>query len=298
MNRILIVEDEAPLARLLALELAHEGYEVEIAADGVTALQMSLVGQWDLILTDIMIPHLPGVQVLKEIRKNLFTPVIFLSAKNTESDVMEGFDVSVDDYLAKPFKTGELLSRIKASLRRGEQQKKLRDLSFKDSLTGLMNRRGFDETAKLIFSVNLQLQRTLALMIIDVDNFKNYNDSYGHPAGDTILQTTAERMAAAVSGRKAILCRFEGEQFIALLSDCTVAEAQETAGKICASVESLALKSGEGASHPVVTVSVGLAASIPSVADQVQDFLTRADKALRAAKAAGKNRVVTAEEGE
>lgn len=87
MSRILVVEDETALARLLVLELTHEGYEVETAADGVTALQMALVGQWDLILMDIMIPHLTGIQVLKEIRKNLFTPVIFLSAKNTEQDI-------------------------------------------------------------------------------------------------------------------------------------------------------------------------------------------------------------------
>lgn len=222
----------------------------------------------------------------------------FLSAKNTEQDIIEGFDAGADDYLTKPFNTGELLARIRVSLRRGERQKKLQELSFRDSLTGLLNRRGFGETAKLVFTANQQLQRTLALMMIDVDNFKNYNDSYGHPAGDTILQSVAEQMAAAVSGQKTILCRFGGEEFIVLLSDCTVPAARAAAGKICASVESLALKSGAGASHPVVTVSVGLAASIPSVADQVQDFVNRADKALYMAKAAGKNRVVTAEEGE
>lgn len=298
MSRILVVEDETALARLLVLELTHEGYEVETAADGVTALQMALVGQWNLILMDIMIPHLTGIQVLKEIRKNLFTPVIFLSAKNTEQDIIEGFDAGADDYLTKPFNTGELLARIRVSLRRGERQKKLQELSFRDSLTGLLNRRGFGETAKLIFAANRQLQRTLALMMIDVDNFKNYNDTYGHPAGDSILQSVAEQMAAAVSGQKTILCRFGGEEFIVLLSDCTVPAARAAAGKICASVESLALKSGAGASHPVVTVSIGLAAAIPEAEQQIQDFVNRADKALYMAKAAGKNRVVTVEEGE
>ncbi|HIW37195.1 MAG TPA: diguanylate cyclase [Candidatus Treponema faecavium] len=295
MNRVLLVEDDPGLVSLLSLELTHAGYGVTAVTDGMSALQTAFVEPWDLILMDIMLPELTGLQVLQELRKTLMTPVILLTAKNTEEDIIQGLEAGADDYLTKPFSMGELLARIKTAIRKDEQQKKWRELSFKDTLTGLLNRRGFSETVKLVLQANRHTHHALALMMIDVDNFKNYNDTYGHPQGDVILKTVAEQLTAAAKHKNAILSRFGGEEFIALLSDCTLQSAQETAETLRAAVESLALASGEGALLPIVTVSIGLAVSAPQEESEFNTFIGAADKALYQSKANGKNQVTTAQ---
>lgn len=122
MKRILIIDDEIRLTRLLELELHREGYETTSVHDGVSAVREALNGTWDLILLDIMIPRISGFEVLSQVRKMISSPVLFLSAKSEPEDIIRGLDAGADDYIVKPFHTGELLARIRAALRRCEQQ--------------------------------------------------------------------------------------------------------------------------------------------------------------------------------
>ena len=292
MERILAAEDDPSLVRLLEIELSHAGYEIKTVTDGMTALHLAISEHWDLILLDIMLPQLTGIQVLKELRQTLQTPIILLTAKNTEQDIIEGLEAGADDYLTKPFSMGELLARIKTSLRRGTLHKHLQELSYKDTLTGLLNRRGFSEEAALLLKGNKQTRCHVAIMMIDVDNFKNYNDTYGHPAGDSVLQNVAAQLSAAVSGKKALLCRFGGEEFIVLLPDCTLQDAEQIAQTLRAAVEALHIPSGTGAQLPSVTVSIGLAAAAVQDESQLAQCVSLADKALYTAKTTGKNRIV------
>lgn len=117
-ERILIIEDEVKIARFLELELSHEGYQVEREHDGRTGLEKAVSGKFDLILLDVMLPSLNGMEVLRRLRQTLQTPVIMLTAKNDVTDIVMGLDIGADDYLTKPFAIEELLARIRVTLKR------------------------------------------------------------------------------------------------------------------------------------------------------------------------------------
>jgi len=122
MQRILIVEDEQNIARFLELELTHEGYSVGKAADGRTGLEMAESGEFDLVLLDVMLPQLSGLEVLRRLRKTSQLPVIMLTARDSVTDKVSGLDMGADDYVTKPFSIEELLARIRGALRKGTQQ--------------------------------------------------------------------------------------------------------------------------------------------------------------------------------
>ena len=117
-GRILIVEDEAAIARFVELELRHEGYQVDKAEDGRAGLEQAMAGQYDLVLLDIMLPGLSGLEVLRRLRREKDTPVILLTARDTVMDKVSGLDMGADDYITKPFAIEELLARIRTALRK------------------------------------------------------------------------------------------------------------------------------------------------------------------------------------
>ena len=121
MDRILIVEDEEAIARFVELELRHEGYEAEKAADGRTGLELALSGRFDLVLLDIMLPELSGMEVIRRLRRESQIPVIMLTARDTVMDKVSGLDMGADDYITKPFAIEELLARIRTALRKRPQ---------------------------------------------------------------------------------------------------------------------------------------------------------------------------------
>ena len=255
--------------------------------DGVSAIREALNGSWDCILLDIMIPRISGFEVLSQVRKMISSPVLFLSAKSDPEDIIRGLDAGADDYIVKPFHTGELLARIRAALRRCEQQRKWKEISFQDPLTSLLNRRGWDASVPLILQAAVENSSRIGILTIDIDSFKEHNDRYGHEVGDRALTTVAESIRTTFSGIKALFCRIGGDEFAILTAGIEEEEVFSLAQKFSAAVTA----AFQGGDKPL-TVSIGIKTAVPQPETTVKELIHDADAALYRAKNNGKNQTV------
>ena len=309
MEHVLVVEDSPEIAALMVLTLRIEGYQVSQAPDGVRALELVSAGAPDLVLLDVMMPGLNGFQVaqkLKEDKETRDIPLIFVTAKSELNDLVHGLETAVD-YISKPFAVPELVARVRSALRMRKLQTQLKEsneelsrLALTDGLTGLLNRRGFDQQLEDEIWRARRFGHSLGLMVFDLDRFKSVNDTWGHTQGDVVLQTFAETLMNS-SRRVDKVARFGGEEF-ALLLPSTDAEGVEIVGeKVRAATEDLkidcpACKPGE---FLRVTTSAGgvivaeLSENGPPVSELAGGMFAIADHCLYAAKNGGRNRIVT-----
>jgi two-component system, sensor histidine kinase ChiS len=323
--RILIVDDEPVNRRVLRNQLAAANISVVDVIDGLQAINLLKKGEkFDLVLMDVMMPHLSGYDVCKKIREQYSRqslPIIFITAKNQLQDMISGFEAGGNDFLTKPFSRSELLVRIdihlqlleshrdlenKIQQRTGELQeayRKLEALSLSDPLTGLGNRRFFEkfitaDTQKIERAyrnaidshVPFDFEQDLIFMLVDLDHFKQVNDTYGHAAGDQVLIHVSHALKEA--SRKAdYIVRWGGEEFMVVARGLSREKAQHLASRIRESVASLDIKVGE--KNIKVTCSVGYAA-YPLCTHSPECYTPEmvikvADVALYAAKNSGRN---------
>ena len=308
MEHVLVVEDSPEISALIVLTLRIEGYQVSQAPDGERAFEMASSLVPDLILMDVMMPGLSGFQVAEKLKEQGSTrniPLIFVTAKSELGDLVHGLETAVD-YISKPFAVPELVARVRSALRMKRLQTELQQsndelsrLALTDGLTGLLNRRGFDQQLEDEIWRARRFDHGLGLLIFDLDRFKSINDSWGHAQGDVVLRSFAEVLMNS-SRRVDKVARFGGEEF-ALLLPATDAEGVEFVGeKVREATERMNVDCppcGNAELH--VTVSAGgvivpsLAESGPPVADLARGMFAIADRCLYAAKNGGRNRVMT-----
>jgi len=306
MALILIVEDDVEMNSLMSLTLRFDGYEVLQAHNGAQAIQLATEHVPDLILTDVMMPGLTGHEIAHRLLESPLTaniPIIFVTAKQELEDRLQGLELAVD-YICKPFATPELMARVRAALRMRKMEKDLRAvneqlarLAVTDELTGLCNRRGFDSEMEDELWRARRFGYPLAVLMFDLDRFKQVNDTYGHPQGDAVLKAFAEVLTHS-SRRIDKVARFGGEEFVALLPATDATGASTFAEKVRTSTEALRIDCDDRAKPPVrVTVSGGGAVALAvdqtdaSIGEVAQELLQSADRSLYQAKAAGRNRV-------
>ncbi len=307
-----MVEDSrAQLERVVEV-LVREGYEVITAADGREAVKRGAAEALDLVLLDMVLPDMDGLEVLrimKAARGDQFLPVILLSVKSDLDSRVTGLRIGADDFLAKPFADAEVLARVAAMLRIKQLQDQLRDakklmeqLSIEDGLTKLYNHRHFQEELKREFGRAQRYNDPLSLIMIDLDHFKAVNDRYGHPFGDKVLRETAALVKGSV--RDHDLCaRYGGEEIAVILPKTMMTGALTVAERIHKGMNQKVFeeerpppKAGErpeaAASAGVkVTASFGIAA-YPSKDITSAELLVRyADEALYRAKREGRNAI-------
>jgi diguanylate cyclase (GGDEF)-like protein len=321
---VLIVDDDAALVEHVRQGLTPYGYRFREARDGAQALSAIREHRPDIILMDVEMPGLGGVEVCRIIKANSgeggfgFIPVILMTARQAAGKV-EGLELGADDYLVKPFDMMELGARVKSMLRLkalqdalveknreldkankelARKREELLALSRTDPLTGLYNRRYFEERLQEEFARARRYRAPLSLAMLDVDFFKRINDSYGHPFGDEVLRAVAQVTRARLR-EVDLLARYGGEELIALLPETSPADALRACERVREAIEALQLEySGLDGAKQVVrcTASLGLA-SLPSPSLQTpEDLLRAADECLYAAKGAGRNRVRQHEE--
>jgi len=218
--KILTVDDDPEVLSTISFLLKKEGYEVREARDGKEAIKEIHLFKPDLIVLDIMLPILDGYEVLRELRKEYteesYVPVIMLSTREKVEEKVKSLERGADDYLPKPFEPIELLARIQASLRIKEREEHLKKLALIDPLTGLYNRRYLDTRLKEEINSAERYNYPLSLLMLDVDNFKKANDTWGHHFGDEVLKKVAQVLR--ISTRETDLqFRFGGDEFVILL---------------------------------------------------------------------------------
>lgn len=307
--KILVVEDSKVALKALCNYLAQMGIDAPLIAEtGKAALEIYARERPDLILLDAQLPDIDGFDIAKRIRAKEqdedWTAIIFLTSMTKDEDLARGIAAGGDDYLMKPISPVVLKAKVLAMQRLVEMQRQLVDtthqlntvnqelqrLSTTDGLTGIANRRLFDELLTREWRRCLRDQKPIALVMIDVDHFKLYNDTYGHQAGDSCLIAVAGQLARAAPRASDLAARYGGEEFALILADTEMDGALWVANYIRQSVADLNLPHS-ASSLQRVTVSCGVAAMVPNEKVAAKTLIMSADHALYLAKEQGRDRV-------
>ena len=302
MATVLIVDDSTTQRSIIRAYLEPLGCRVREARDGAEALDIVSTERPHLILLDIEMPGLSGFDTCKAIRGFLqedWIPIIYLSARKEEENLVEGFASGGDAYLTKPVQPEVLQAIVKAMLRIVSMQeelvstnKKLEELAHYDVLTKVMNRRGFDNMFDRMWKHHQRLKLPMTLAIIDVDYFKKFNDTYGHIEGDKCLRHIGEALNQALLRPIDIAARYGGEEFALLLPGTSAEEAETVMKRLQEIIASLAIAHTASDISGTVTVSIGYGDS--TICDEQEDFIVRIDKALYQAKKNGRNQAICA----
>jgi len=291
-HSLLIVDDGRANIRVLSHALLPE-YTVFVARDGQSAIEKAKSLAPDLILLDILMPDMSGYEVIVELKNTESTreiPVIFITELSDIEDEEKGFLLGAVDYIVKPFNSTIVRARVQQHLQTLRQLRMIKRLGILDPLTDIPNRRGFNERLEAEWNKAIREESRIALLMIDIDHFKRYNDTYGHPQGDKLLQTIAGVFRQALTRPADYLARWGGEEFAVVLPGTDAGSAMEIAERIRAHAEDAVIPCA-GGTDTRVTVSIGVHAVAPVAGDLPDDFIAKADKALYTAKETGRNRV-------
>jgi len=294
-SRLLVVDDQPVNIQLLYRVFAPE-HQVFAATDGSKALEIVRQQQPDLILLDVVMPGLDGFEVCQRLKADEHTrdiPVIFLTANSDPESEAHGLDVGAVDFIAKPFNTKAVQARVKTHLTLKRQGDLLRRWVFLDGLTGIANRRHFDERLANEWSRSQRSGAPLSALLIDVDHFKRFNDTHGHQSGDDCLRRVAHALATGLQRPTDMVARYGGEEFVCLLPDTDEYGAAHLAEQLRQRVHGQTQPLCTGADWSAVTVSIGVGCSRFDLMNAAADLLREADHNLYRAKKAGRNSVRT-----
>jgi diguanylate cyclase (GGDEF)-like protein len=311
--KVLVVEDSRVTMKSLCNYLKRMGIENPLTATtGQAAMEIFRKNRPDIVLLDAILPDIDGFDIAKHFRATErgddWTAIIFLTSMDKDEDLARGIAAGGDDYLVKPISATVLESKMRAMKRLVTMQrtlvdvtqqlntanKKLQRLSMTDGLTGLANRRFFDEMSAREWRRCERVQKPMAVVMLDVDFFKKYNDTYGHQAGDECLKGVARSVARAAPRATDLAARYGGEEFVLVLGETTTEGAKQVAANICEYVAQLNMPhSASDIGH--VSISCGVASALPLEGMSFDILLKIADEALYKAKQQGRNRVVCAE---
>ncbi|VXC57138.1 Diguanylate cyclase (GGDEF) domain-containing protein [Pseudomonas sp. 8Z] len=293
--KLLLVDDQSLNIRLLH-ELFRAECDVYMATSGEQALKMSRDLFPDLILLDVMMPDMDGHEVCRRLKAATETshiPVIFVTGKGHEDDEVVGFELGAVDYIRKPFHSVVVRARVLNHLKLKLQSDVLREMAMLDGLTGIPNRRSFDQRFEIAHAHARREQNPLSLLMIDVDHFKKYNDFYGNLRGDQCLRDIAQALNASVRRPHDQASRFGGEEFAVLLPDTDEAGALNVAQQLQVAIEQLGVEHQASEIARRVTLSIGAATLLPTSIASQEQHLRWADEQLYRAKSEGRNRICT-----
>jgi diguanylate cyclase (GGDEF)-like protein len=296
---ILIVDDAPDHLGVLRHTMAERGYQTLVANCGAQALSVARRMHPDLILMDVVMPGMDGLETCRQLKQNAGTadiPVILMSSRNETDDVVAGFDNGAVDYIAKPLRMAEVCARVRSQLAQHNAQIALQQAALVDPLTRIANRRHFDSFLEHEWQRAVRSGEPLSVMMVDVDHFKQYNDSLGHAAGDAALAQVAKVLAAHAPRPTDLAARYGGEEFAMVFAETPAASATSMAEAIRSRVAALGMAHPRAANGRV-TVSVGVATIIPTANDDMASFFKAADMAMYAAKQAGRDRVHSVDVG-
>ena len=292
---ILVVDDSPENLQVLSAVLKGQ-YKVKVALNGERALALAQAEpNPDLILLDVMMPGMDGYEVCKHLKSHAATaniPVLFVSSRDEEEDEARGLSLGAIDYIVRPIRPSIVQARVRNHLDLKRSRDLLQRLTTQDHLTGISNRRRFDDFLDMEWRRAAREQAPISLIAIDIDHFKAYNDHYGHPGGDQCLIEVARTLATCVTRPCDLVARCGGEEFACVLPSTDSAGAANLAEQIRLGILARALEHAQSGTHTHVTISLGVATVIPQADESHQALVDLADAALYEAKSAGRNRHV------
>jgi diguanylate cyclase (GGDEF)-like protein len=305
---VLVVEDQASLRQALVAELHAAGVQQVLeAGSGTAGLALFQARRPDLVLLDVVLPERDGYWVAQQMRAveaGDWTPIIFLSARDGELDLWRGIEAGGDDYLTKPVRPVVLIAKLRAMRRLLDMRRRLTELSDQlnatnqrlnelveiDSLTGLVNRRGFDRLLRKEIGAGHREGTPLTLMLCDLDHFKPYNDALGHVEGDACLRQVGRLLREICVRPRDVAARYGGEEFALILPQTPRSGAMTFARALGQVLQQRALPHPASPIAGTVTLSGGITTCVPDASTSAESMVMRADEALYTAKAQGRNR--------
>lgn len=291
--KLLIVDDQPTNIRVLH-ELFREDCDVFMATSGEQAISVCQTQLPDLILLDVVMEGMDGHEVSRRLKLDPMTqdiPIIFITAQQQESDEVLGLELGAVDFISKPINTTIVRARVRTHLTLKLQSDLLRSMALMDGLTGVANRRKFNEDILADWRLCFREQKPLSLILVDVDYFKRYNDQYGHQAGDGCLKSIAQALSETVRRPYDLVARYGGEEFACVLPNTVLSGAVEIAERMQEHVRALGIEHSASDVDRVVTISLGVATLTPTSDLKFEALIEAADKQLYEAKNAGRARV-------
>lgn len=291
---ILIVDDQPANIQILAASL-QPTYDIIAATSGTIALELARQEvKPDLILLDVMMPGIDGYEVcrrLKDCETTKDIPVIFVTAHTESSEEEIGLNLGAVDFISKPYRIPIIQARVRNHLRMKRKTDLLETLVSLDGLTGIPNRRRFDEMLDFEWRRGIRSCRHISIVMMDIDHFKLFNDNYGHGAGDDCLIQVANCLPTCFNRPGDLVARYGGEEFVALLPLTTAEGAFTLAKRFVEAISALALphRYSDVADH--ITLSAGCATIMPTQELSSKTLLQKADEMLYQAKSQGRNRI-------
>lgn len=289
----ILVVDDMTTTLLLLHDLLKDTYEVKIAKSGTKALEiLESPNDIDLILLDIEMPDINGYDVCKRIKNNETIkniPIIFITGRTSQEDEEYGLNLGAIDYITKPFNNAIVKLRIKNYLNLKIKNDMLEKLSMYDGLTNIRNRRYFDETFEKTFSEIKRDKKSLAVLMIDIDFFKPYNDNYGHGQGDETLRKVAKALEKTIKRASDFVARYGGEEFVILLKDINKDGVEAVANNLLNAIRELKITHEFSKIENYVTVSIGVSYYNSSSDITKLELLLKADETLYNVKNSGRN---------
>jgi diguanylate cyclase (GGDEF)-like protein len=309
--RILLVDDDLVVRAKIGEALSLDGFDLILAENGNAGIAAYLEHHPDIVLVDGVMPDLDGFEFcekLKELESNRLTPILMITSLDDDDSVEKAFAAGANDYITKPVNLSILRQRVKNMVQQSQQLKdkfkiaeelqqdnqNLKILATLDSLTKLYNRRGFEQYLQQEWDLMQRICAPLSLIMCDIDFFKNYNDTYGHPAGDRCLIKVGAAMRNAVRRSSDLVARYGGEEFVVVLPNTDAMGAVYVAENIRTAVKALQIHHSSSVVGEYVSMSLGVATMIPSPSIDISRAIDASDRALYEAKAQGRDRVIVA----
>lgn len=291
--KLLLVDDQMVNIRLL-YDLFKDEYEVYMAGTGEEAIAQCQTLMPDLVLLDVVMPGMGGHEVCRQLQANVLTqhvPIIFLTSKDHDADEALGLELGAVDFINKPIKPFQVKARVRVHLALKVQADLLRSVALVDGLTGVANRRKFDETLEVVWLQAIRSRLPISMLMVDVDFFKRYNDHYGHQLGDTCLRAIAQCFQSTIKRPYDLVARYGGEEFVCLLPETDANGALQLAQQLCAAVGHINLPHAHSDVADHVTISIGSATAQAHRNLEAATVLQSADQQLYIAKQSGRNQV-------
>ncbi len=291
--KILIVED-GKVSQKVLVDTLQETYNVRVVSTGKEAIQMAKQFRPHLILLDIILPDTSGFDVLKDLKGTQSTqniPIIVITGLDNDKDEEKALGLGAVGSVRKPFDTVWVNARVRIHIKIVEQLLTIEKLSFFDALTDLANRRKFDYHMEYEWQRALRKKTTIGLLLMDLDNFKNYNDTYGHRQGDTMLKAVAGILKKTLNRATDLPCRWGGEEFAVLIPETSLEKLSLIAENIRSTIEAMEVPRNDSDGITRITASISAVSAKPYQGEQLEGFIESADRLLYQAKKEGRNRV-------
>lgn len=292
LEQIILIVDDDKANRKMLKELLQEQAKIIFAKNGKQARELAIKHLPDLILLDVVMPDISGFEVidyLKNDPKTMSISVIFITGLANDDDEERGFNLGGCDYIYKPFKPNIVIARVMMHLELIRQRKMLDEIAHIDALTGVNNRRKMDIVLKDEVAANKYEHTNLLVAILDIDYFKQYNDGYGHGAGDVALRQVGQALREICVRPRDFIARYGGEEFVIILPDCDKASAEIMLSNIAQAIKDKKIKHQYSSVSPQLTVSVGAVVVKSSQSVVVANVMQKADSLLYQAKNNGRN---------